>query len=93
MWDWHDGASGWAWLWMIVMMALIWLPLLVALVWLLVRFGRPAERSGDIDRARDVDAREIARRAYARGEIDRARYLQIMEDLEHGRTGTRREES
>jgi uncharacterized membrane protein len=69
---------------MAVMMSLVWLPLLVATIWALTRFGRGAAgRGGERDeRDERVDARELARRTYARGEIDRARYLQIVEDLE-----------
>lgn len=81
--EWHDGPSGWGWFWMALMMALVWVPILLAGVWLVVTLGRggsrPAERDGA---ARDLDARELARRAYARGEIDRARFLEMMADLD-----------
>ena len=88
MWDWHGGPDGWGWLWMGLMMTIVWLPLLVLLVWALRQFGQPAQSPGAPPRESerrqepDVDARELARRTYARGEIDRERYLQILEDLE-----------
>ncbi len=86
MWAWHDGPGGWGWFWMALMMALFWVPLLLALVWV-VRQWTPADgarlRSSD-----QPDATEIARRAYARGELGRERFLEIIADLERedGRT-------
>jgi len=92
MWNWGDGPDGWGWFWMGAMMLIVWLPLLVILLWALRRFGQPS--SGNEPPPNKIptepDAREIARRAYARGEIDRERYQQIMEDLgeAHGGRGT-----
>ena len=86
MW-WHDGPDGWGWVWMGLMMAIVWLPLLVILVWALRQFGQPPQPPAapprDADRASgaEPDALELARRSYARGELDRERYLQIIEDL------------
>ena len=85
MWGWADGPSGWGWFWMIVMMSFVWLPLLLAVVWALAQFGRQSA-SGGRDSGEAIDARELARRAYARGEIDRERYLQIMQDLDRDST-------
>ncbi len=83
MWDWHDGPSGWGWFWMASMMALVWVPLILAAVWLAMTLGRSGQRPPDRDASpRDLDARELARRAYARGEIDRERFLQLMADLD-----------
>lgn len=83
MWDWHDGPNGWGWFWMAFMMALVWVPIVLAGIWLLVRLGRGGQRAGDRGGAAgDLDARELARRAYARGEIDRERFLQTMADLD-----------
>jgi len=81
MWGWDDGTGGWGWIWMAVMMSLVWLPLLVATIWVLTQLGRRAAGGGGEGDER-VDARELARRTYARGDIDRDRYLQIVEDLE-----------
>lgn len=78
-WGWHDGPDGWGWIWMSLMMLLVWLPLIVVAVWAVSQIGRRSGREGD-----GADAREIARRRYAQGEIDRERYLQIMEDIERG---------
>ena len=84
MWAWHEGPDGWGWFWMALMMALFWVPLLLALVWL-VRMRTPAAgarlRSSD-----EPDASEIARRAYARGELGRERFLEVIADL-HGEGG------
>ena len=84
MWNWNDGPDGWGLLWMALMMAIVWVPLLLILVWALREFGRPrgSEQPPASQLPPEPDAREIARRAYARGEIDRERYLQIIEDLE-----------
>jgi uncharacterized membrane protein len=67
---------------MIAMMSFVWLPLIVAAVWALSQAGRRA--NGGRDGGEGIDAIELARRAYARGELERERYLQIMEDLEQG---------
>lgn len=83
MWNWGDGPDGWGWFWMGVMMVVVWLPLLVLLIWALRQFGQPSRRdeSWPGQLPPEPGAREIARRAYARGEIDRERYQQIMQDL------------
>ncbi len=82
MWGWDDGPGGWGWFWMIAMMSFVWLPLIVAAVWAMAQLGRRAK--GERDGGEDIDAIELARRAYARGELERERYLQITEDLAHG---------
>jgi uncharacterized membrane protein len=84
MWEWHEGPDGWGVLWMGLMMAIVWLPLLLILFWGLREFGRPHNdgRPPSNQPPAEPDARELARRAYARGEIDRERYLQVIEDLE-----------
>lgn len=83
MWYWGDGPEGWGVLWMGVMMALMWLPIVVLLVWLLRGFERPRHEPPPPARSSpEPDAREIAGRAYARGDIERERYLQIVEDLD-----------
>ena len=82
MWDWQDGAGGWWWVWMVFMMALFWIPLILAVVWMLRQMGGGSRPSTGPEG--DSDAVEIARRAYARGELPRERYLQIIEDLKQG---------
>ena len=82
MWNGFGSPDGWEWLWMGVMMMFIWTPLLLTLAWAMRQFG---PRGGHPGRRRDEaerDAVEIARRAYARGEISRERYLQLIDDLE-----------
>lgn len=80
---WHNGPDGWGWLWMVVVMAVVWLPLLIGGLWLLTRVaGPPPPPTRDAGGEPPLDAVEIARRAYARGELPRERYLQIIEDLQ-----------
>ena len=82
MWYWQDGAGGWGWAWMAFMMAFLWVPLILAIVWTLQQTGGSRPSTGSEGDVRGV---EIARRAYARGELPRERYLQIIEDLkQHG---------
>lgn len=81
MWDWHDGPDGWGWFWMILMMAAVWAPLLVLLLWTSGPLGRAAPPNAR-PRESPPDARELARQAYARGEMDRERFLQMMADLD-----------
>lgn len=81
MWEWHDGPDGWGWFWMILMMAVVWVPLILLLLWATGSVGRGAPPSATPGESRP-DARELARQAYARGEIDRARFLQMMADLD-----------
>ena len=70
MWNWGDGPDGWGWFWMGVMMLIVWLPLLVILLWALRRFGQPSRGNEPPSNQLPPEpgAREIARRAYARGE-------------------------
>ncbi|MEE8336480.1 MAG: hypothetical protein V3R95_00315 [Dehalococcoidia bacterium] len=62
------------------MMMLFWAPIVALVAWL-VR-GGPL---GGGRRHDDVDAEEIARRAYARGEISRERFSEINADLRGSR--------
>ena len=93
MWPWgpmgphHFWGSGWNWLsivWMIVNM-LFWLALLVGAVVLVVRLVRRS-RAGGAGRDRgpgaDLTPQEIVQRRYARGEITREQYLDILADIE-----------
>lgn len=84
MWHWHGddgGWSGWAggdWFGMALMMVFIWLPILIAAFFLVRALTGPRGNGGE---AR-VPAEEEARRAYARGDIDRERFLQVIRDLQ-----------
>ena len=85
MWHWNHGPDGWGWLWMGAMMLLVWVPLLLVLVWALRQFRRPEPPPPPAPR--EPDARELARRAYARGEMDRERFLAVMRDLDETAPG------
>jgi uncharacterized membrane protein len=71
-----------------VMMAIVWVPLLVALIWALRQFRRPGEPPSPPPPG-EPDARELARRAYARGEMDREHFLQVIRDLDETAPGGR----
>jgi uncharacterized membrane protein len=79
MWAWHD-VTGWEVLWMTAMMLFVWVPIVIVALWLATVFGRRS--GGSQSDGGPIDARETARQAYARGDIDRERYLQIIRDLE-----------
>lgn len=84
MWHWHGGWDSGDWLSMSVMMLLVWLPLLVLIGLALRALIAPgAPTRGGVDPAEDE-----ARRSYARGDIDRERFQQIMRDLREHQPGT-----
>ena len=81
MWHWHgDGPGiGWGdgdWLGMALMMLVVWGPILVLGFLLLRGAVGPRHEPPSSD-----PAEEEARRAYARGEIDRDHFLQVVRDL------------
>lgn len=83
MWHWHHdgGWGGGDWVGMGLMMLFIWLPILLAAFFLIRALAGPRGTGGD-----DRDpAEEEARRAYARGDIDRERFQQVMRDLQDHR--------
>jgi putative membrane protein len=80
MW-WHDGLSGWDWLWMTMMMGVVWIPIVLVVLWAIWSLSRPGATGGTGDADRRDDPLEVAQRTYARGEISRERYLEIVEDL------------
>lgn len=84
MWHWDYDLGGWGWIWMSLMMVVVWVPLLVAVLWALRAFGQPTRGSTNPpdDGGERPTARDLARLAYARGELDRKRYLEILEDLD-----------
>lgn len=84
MW-WNDGPGGWEWISMGFMMAIVWLPLLLVVLWALRQFGQtgqPPKPPGSGTAPEPTDAREFARRAYARGEMTREQFLRVIEDLD-----------
>ena len=85
MWTWHDSPGGWGWFWMAFMMAIVWVPLLLVAVWAIRQWTSGSD--GSARSPGDIDAREIARRAYARGEYSRERFQEIMADLAHRAEG------
>ena len=84
MWGWHDGLSGADWIWMTlhdIAAAEKWnLPIVLIVLWFLRDAVGESPRGRDGDR--ETSALEIARRAYARGELSREQYLQVVADLE-----------
>jgi putative membrane protein len=79
MYWWHD--SGWAWVWMSVMMVAFWSLVAVAVVWVARSLQSP---SGDRWSA-DPPARspqDILAERYARSEIDSEEYRRRLDDIE-----------
>lgn len=72
MWGEHEG-MGWWMLFGSVWVVFFW----AAIIWLFARLLGPRDES----RGRDESAIEIARRRYARGEINREELEQIKRDL------------
>ena len=64
------------------MMVLFWISLIFAVVWMLKQQlgGGPRPATGPEGGG---DALGIARRAYAKGDRPRERYMEIIEDLRH----------
>lgn len=79
--DWHGGWGGGDWIGMLLMMILVWTPILVMGFFLLR--AATGHREGPKE-TRD-EAEEEARRSYARGEMDRERFQQVMQDLREHR--------
>lgn len=83
MWGWHEGMGGADWIWMTLMMGLVWAPIVLVVLWFLrdAVGGTPRGRDRS-DPDGESSPLELARRSYARGDLSRERYLQIVEDLE-----------
>jgi uncharacterized membrane protein len=79
--DWHQGWGGGDWVGMLLMMILVWTPILLLGFFVLRAAAGPR---GGSTAARD-EAEEDARRSYARGEMDRERFQQVMQDLREHR--------
>ncbi len=60
------------------MVTLLWLPWAGLALWLARQVGRGRSIN------EDADATELARRAYATGEVSRERFLEMMADLSGG---------
>lgn len=96
-WMWDTGHMWglwgvWGWLLMPLMMTLVWLPLLLVVAWAArALFGTSVTAGGPSapPSAPEPDARELARRAYARGELSRERFVEVIEDLDRTERGTR----
>jgi putative membrane protein len=73
------GTYGWIWM---VVNAIFWLGLIGGLVWLVIwavrRSGSGQKRN---DPLVDQSAKDIAQMRYARGEISRDQYQELLEDL------------
>jgi putative membrane protein len=79
MWWWHD--SGWAWVWMTVMMVAFWAFVVVAVAWVARSLRNPAEggrSAGPLARS----PQDILAERYARGEIDSEEYQRRLDDIE-----------
>jgi uncharacterized membrane protein len=79
MWHAHNGMGWW-----MIFGGVFWLVFLATVVWLMITLLSPGLRADDPAKRRSMreDAREIARQRYARGEIDRDEYRQIILDLD-----------
>lgn len=88
MWGWHEGMDGADWIWMTLMMGLVWAPIVLIVLWFLRDAVGPRPpgrgRHGGVD---GLSALDEARHAYARGDLSRERYLQVVEDLEGTKGG------
>lgn len=62
-------------------MLLFWGLVIVAVVMLARGFGRSSGPGADVPSVRDKTPLDILRERYARGEIDRAEFLQKRDDL------------
>jgi uncharacterized membrane protein len=88
MWCWHDGLNGWDWVWMTLMMGVMWIPLVLLVVWVVWSLTR--SRTDDRAPGQPApSALEVAQLAYARGDISRERFLEIVEDLKDTSPGRR----
>lgn len=84
MWHWHGGWDSGEWLSMSVMMLVVWLPLILLIAFALRSLLAP----GSSGRVGPDSAEEEARRAYARGDLDRERFQQVIQDLREYRGRT-----
>jgi putative membrane protein len=84
------GFSGYSWIWMIfnlvitvgVIVGVVWF-----VIWLVRRTGANVPSNINTGLATQ-SPREILQSRYARGEITREQYLEILEDLKAGETGS-----
>lgn len=82
MWGGYEGMDGAGWIWMTLMMGLVWAPIVLFVLWFLRdTVGGATRNQGRSDPDGELSAVELARRAYARGDLSRERYLQVVEDL------------
>jgi putative membrane protein len=69
------------WGWGMVPMTLFWLVILGLVIWLIFRLVERGRPPGDAGRGR---AEEILKERYARGEIDRETFQDMLKDLSRG---------
>ena len=69
-----DGGGGWMMAWMLVWLLIV-IGVLAVAVFAIVRFSSPRRDSRD-------DARDILRRRYAAGQVDKDEYLSRLADLD-----------
>ena len=79
MWWWHD--SGFAWLWMTVMMVAFWAFVAGAIV-LVARALRNPREGGWSARPPERSPQDILAERYARGEIESEHYQRRLHDIE-----------
>jgi putative membrane protein len=83
MWDWYGWGGAGAWL-MLVFMALFAAGVVIGFVYLVraLTTGTAGDRRQEAPPARRDDAREVLRRRYAAGEIEREEFLRRRQDLD-----------
>jgi putative membrane protein len=79
MW-WHGDMTWWGWLAMTISMLVFWALVIVGVVWAIrsIQTGNTTSQ---------VDARDVLRERFARGEIDEEHFLRAMNalhDADHG---------
>lgn len=75
----HDTSD---WIWMTLIMAFFWVPIVWAALWAITRTSRDQDDRPRPRPHEPEDARDIARAAYARGELTREQFLEVIEDLD-----------
>lgn len=78
------GLSGYGWIWMILNLV-ITVAVIVGIVWFIIWLVRRSDSSGQSNLSAGStpqSPREILQSRYARGEITREQYLEILADLE-----------
>lgn len=77
------GFTGYSWIWMILNLVIV-VAVIVGIVWFIIWLVRRADSSGQSNmnaESAPQSPREILQSRYARGEITREQYLEILQDL------------